>query len=172
MNHRGSQDAHQCRNRIAADDRPWLRQRTGRHGKQQDGRSAHRRHDQRQVWSLPEQITADQTGQADTDQRADTGNEPLAQGGTGQDRYEHSKTAVRFWLLRVGHRETGHAERRDRDAGARVIPCPGYRKIMHKAQRPNGNSPFEPDGRPVSRPSQFAAWFKRGVTNLYLWWRR
>ena len=75
----------QCRYRVAADDRPWLRQRAGRHREQQHRRRPHRRHQQWHVRAVAEHQAADRAGQCNADRRADAGDEALAQRRSGKN---------------------------------------------------------------------------------------
>jgi hypothetical protein len=63
-------DAHRRGNEIPADDRPRLRERTGRHSEEQHGRGAHRRDEKRNVRRGAEQQKHGAARERDAEERA------------------------------------------------------------------------------------------------------
>ena len=78
-------EAGQGGERVAADDRPRLRHRAGGDGEEEDRRGAHRRDDPGQRLAVAVDQRRDEAREADADDRAETGEGPVASGRAGQD---------------------------------------------------------------------------------------
>lgn len=87
----------QRRYRVAADDRPRLRQRACRHREQKHGRRAHRRHQQRHMRAVAQHQAANGAGQRNADRRADTGDDALAERRAGKNGNKEAEGHGKLW---------------------------------------------------------------------------
>lgn len=83
--------ADQCRYRVAADDRPGLRQGACRHREQQHRGCPHRRHKQWYMRTAAKRQAADRPRQRNADHGADASDNALAQGGAGENGNKKAK---------------------------------------------------------------------------------
>src|ERR1700681_474744 len=84
---------------ISAQDGPGLRQRARRHGKEQDGRGAHRCDQDRQVRSNERHFGAEERRRQETDKGSDRSNDPVSKRSAGETGTKQLKGPVALFSL-------------------------------------------------------------------------